>query len=351
MWDRDLAMTMEKNKIDLIIDTTRDKLVLIILYGAKYDLFISKSRKRRHTSMILTEIDALLQKNGLNKDMIETIGVVVGPGSFTGIRIGVSTANALSYALGANVIEINSLEVIIKLRDKGVAIIDCSNDNYYILERNGADNNYYYIASKDDVSKYNLKGLDVYGEEMWSEEGLIDVFLEKKQNGYCVLKAIPFYIRETSADRGTGYKYYVRNAENDDLQQIIDIELESFYSPWSMESISKYIIQSSCLVLVHKEVQEAIVGYLIYQTISEDEIEILKVALKSEFRGAGLGKFLLDELNEEARERRVTNIILEVAANNIPAIRLYEKNNFKKEGLRKKYYNNNIDAILYRRLV
>jgi ribosomal-protein-alanine N-acetyltransferase len=344
-------MTMKKNTIDLLIDTTRDKLVLIILYGAKYDLFISKSRRHRHASMVLTEIDALLQKNGLNKDMIETIGVVVGPGSFTGIRIGVSTANALSYALGAKVIEINSLEVIIKLRDKGVAIIDCGNENYYILERDGADNNCYYIASKEDISKYNLKGIDVYGEEMWSEEGLIDVFLEKKKNGYCVLKAIPFYIRETSADRGTENKYSVRKAESDDLQQIIDIELESFNNPWFKESISKYIIQSGCLVLVHKEVQETIVGYLMYQTISEDEIEILKVALKSEFRGAGLGRFLLDALNEEARERRLTNIILEVAANNIPAIRLYEKNNFKKEGLRKKYYNNNIDAILYRRVV
>lgn len=58
-------MTMKKNTIDLLIDTTRDKLVLIILYGAKYDLFISKSRRRRHASMVLTEIDALLQKKWL----------------------------------------------------------------------------------------------------------------------------------------------------------------------------------------------------------------------------------------------------------------------------------------------
>ncbi|HQC54117.1 MAG TPA: ribosomal protein S18-alanine N-acetyltransferase [Clostridia bacterium] len=339
------------NTVDLIIDSTRTKLALVLLFDNKYDFYICESSRRRHASSILTEIDKLLQRNALKKDVIKTIGVVIGPGSFTGIRIGVSTANALSYALNAKVIAINSLELIIGHNERGIAVLDCGNGNYYALERDGLVNNYYYIANEDDISRYIIQGINVYREGAFSETALINTFLKKKENADYVKKAVPFYIRETSADRQMESKYSVRKASDNELSNIANMELEIFPTPWTKESLSTYVNESNCLVLIHNDEINSIVGYIIYQAVSDDEIEILKIAIKTEFRGAGLGNMLLSELNKEALAHGVKNIILEVAENNIAAIRLYEKNNFQKEGIRKKYYNNKTNAILYRRKI
>ena len=47
-----------------------------------------------------------------------------------------------------------------------------------------------------------------------------------------------------------------------------------------------------------------------------------------------------------AKENKKSEIILEVNENNISAIKLYEKNGFKKYGLRTRYYNNTDNALI-----
>ena len=53
-----------------------------------------------HLKELIPSVDAVLKKAGVFKNEIDCIAPSVGPGSFTGIRIGVSTARALSQALG-----------------------------------------------------------------------------------------------------------------------------------------------------------------------------------------------------------------------------------------------------------
>ena len=57
-------------------------------------------------------IQQLLQKAGWRPDEIELVAVAVGPGSFTGLRVGVTTAKTFAYAVGAAVLGVNTLEVI-----------------------------------------------------------------------------------------------------------------------------------------------------------------------------------------------------------------------------------------------
>jgi tRNA threonylcarbamoyladenosine biosynthesis protein TsaB len=54
----------------------------------------------------------LLHKAGWSARSIELVAVTSGPGSFTGLRIGVTTAKTLAYAIGANIIGIDTLEVL-----------------------------------------------------------------------------------------------------------------------------------------------------------------------------------------------------------------------------------------------
>lgn len=73
---------------------------------------ISETIGRGHAERLMAMIDEALQQAGLPLDAVERIGVTVGPGSFTGIRVGVAAARGLALALGVDCIGVNTLEVL-----------------------------------------------------------------------------------------------------------------------------------------------------------------------------------------------------------------------------------------------
>ncbi len=66
----------------------------------------------RHSAELLPIVDELLSSSGVSWNEIESIAVGVGPGTFTGLRIGVSTARALGQALGVPLRPVSSLEAL-----------------------------------------------------------------------------------------------------------------------------------------------------------------------------------------------------------------------------------------------
>ena len=75
----------------------------------------------------------------------------------------------------------------------------------------------------------------------------------------------------------------------------------------------------------------------------------MNIVTKKDKREKGIGSALLQEIINFAKQKKAKTITLEVNENNKPAIKLYEKFNFKQVGLRKKYYNGIYDAILMTR--
>ena len=68
--------------------------------------------ERGHAEKLMPMIDEVLQKADLSIREIDRIAVTRGPGSFTGVRIGVATAKALALALGAELVGTSSLHVM-----------------------------------------------------------------------------------------------------------------------------------------------------------------------------------------------------------------------------------------------
>ena len=95
-------------------------------------------------------------------------------------------------------------------------------------------------------------------------------------------------------------------------------------------------------VLILKENNE-IIGYIYYSDIYE-RAEINQFEINSIHRNCGKGNILLKELINKLQK----DITLEVKEENIPAIKVYEKNGFVKTAIRKGYYNG-IDGILMER--
>ena len=67
-------------------------------------------QRPRHTGCLLPLIAELLDRSGTSFDQLERIAVGIGPGTFTGLRIGIATARALSQALGVPLVGVSTLE-------------------------------------------------------------------------------------------------------------------------------------------------------------------------------------------------------------------------------------------------
>ena len=78
---------------------------------------------KKHAAFLHIAINNLLQKQQILSKDLNAIGVSSGPGSYTGIRVGLAAAKGLCYALGVPLITYNSLELvaltsIMELQDK-----------------------------------------------------------------------------------------------------------------------------------------------------------------------------------------------------------------------------------------
>jgi ribosomal-protein-alanine N-acetyltransferase len=80
-----------------------------------------------------------------------------------------------------------------------------------------------------------------------------------------------------------------------------------------------------------------------------EESEITLVAVKKEFQNQGYGKILIERTFEYLKEKSVKSVYLEVAIDNEPAKKLYEKLGFKFLTIRQKYYTNGKDAIVMKK--
>ena len=119
---------------------TTDAVASVALYldGKIYETVIDTDR--RHAESVLPAADALLSEHGLSTADMDAFAADVGPGSFTGVRIGVCMANALSAAHKKPVVAVNALEALAYpyQSETVCALIDARNGNGYgAVYRNG----------------------------------------------------------------------------------------------------------------------------------------------------------------------------------------------------------------------
>jgi tRNA threonylcarbamoyladenosine biosynthesis protein TsaB len=95
----------------LAIDTAAPRLQLALLAGDRTDV-LAEDMAQGQAERIFPAIDELLARNGLAYKDLARIAVTTGPGSFTGLRIGLSAARGLGLALGIPVIGVPSLTAI-----------------------------------------------------------------------------------------------------------------------------------------------------------------------------------------------------------------------------------------------
>ena len=103
-------------------------------------------------------------------------------------------------------------------------------------------------------------------------------------------------------------------------------------------------IQDPFLKLLTYEEENIVKGILLYSEIY-DRIEINQIEVIPIYQNRHIDSSLMQYLIDQAKNKKIINITLEVKCDNYKAINLYQKYNFEKQAVRKKYYNG-IDGIL-----
>lgn len=134
----------------------------------------------------------------------------------------------------------------------------------------------------------------------------------------------------------------------DDLDKVMEIEEAVSLVPWTKEGFFAFLTRNDVMFLVVEE-KEEILGYCGMMMVL-DEGDILNVVVKKERQREGIGNFLIQSLFRLADDLGIKQIHLEVREGNGTAIRLYERNGFLRDGIRKNYYTDPVEnAILMTR--
>ena len=139
----------------------------------------------------------------------------------------------------------------------------------------------------------------------------------------------------------------IEAATEDDLDSIMEIEQQSFDNPWQRQSMVEELNKDIARLLVCREpCGRYIVAFINYWLVA-DEIHLLNVATRSNWRRRGIALMLIEHAINEGRPLGATVITLEVRRTNIAAQQLYQGMGFRQVGVRKEYYDDGEDALLF----
>lgn len=186
----------------LAIDTAT-KIGSVALYDDKIGVIgeINLYVKVNHSNVIMDAVDSLFKLSGLNIKDVDRIAVTIGPGSFTGIRIGTAIAKGLAYSLKKPIVGVNELDVLAHMgenrEDIIVPLIDARKERVYFSKYRYVDS----ILLREEEYKdgelreilADLKGKKVtfIGDGATVNEKLINEILEKDYNIYSKANSIP----------------------------------------------------------------------------------------------------------------------------------------------------------------
>ena len=379
----------------LSIDTSSSICSVAILEDTKIIKEMHNFSEKEHSETLMPMIDELFKTTNLSLDSIGLIACSVGPGSFTGIRIGIATVKAFADAKNIPVVGVNSLEAMAYLgvAQKGdgefVSILDARNDNVYFAiykMKKGQFSIYknpeamqiseaityidnlklpiYFLGdivnadlarieqlylSRVSIEKANSE--DVNKHEYLTNVGSLAIGvalagLNRYKNGiYGNSNSLtPMYLRKPQAQRqkeGKSDDISILEMSYTDLENI-KLNYSMFPNIWEYDVLQDDYNDSKYIVIKQNE---EIYGFAGFRTIFE-EMEIMNIVTKVDKRNQGFASNMLSYILRYAHNHEMEKINLEVNENNLPAIKLYKTYGFQVVGKRNKYYKDGGNAIL-----
>ncbi|SDJ31381.1 ribosomal protein S18-alanine N-acetyltransferase [Natribacillus halophilus] len=135
-------------------------------------------------------------------------------------------------------------------------------------------------------------------------------------------------------------QYNIRPMMISDIEQVLDVEKESFRMPWIRQAFINELVKNSFAHYLVASDQQRIIGYC-GVWIAVDEAHITNIAVLSAYRNQGVGRSLLKAIIAQALNFGVKTLTLEVRESNSIAQHFYSVFGFQKTGVKKGYYTDN----------
>ncbi len=197
----------------LAVDTAQGYLSVYLSYNGREYAAFSENAGMKHSTLLLPEVDALLKSAGATLSEMDGFGVVIGAGSFTGIRIGVATVKAFALSQNKPIIPVTSFDVIAynKTEGKRLAVINAKHGHYYVCGYDGVsvDIPPCYLSEEEAIAIGKERELLSY-EEIPSlsttvvspKQGLALAVNALSKTGVAPESVQPLYVRKSQAEEG-----------------------------------------------------------------------------------------------------------------------------------------------------
>jgi tRNA threonylcarbamoyl adenosine modification protein YeaZ/ribosomal-protein-alanine acetyltransferase len=334
----------------LVIDTCLNACSAALYDEATCSIMASgyEEMERGHAEALGPMVERLFVDANVNPDQLTRIAVTYGPGTFTGLRIGLSFAKGMALALTIPLVGLNSLK----------ATAQHMADKVIIAHKAGGTGLFYWtspdgpaLGSADEVRASAQKldrtivGSGIEGTKtLWPDAKVFAAFAASLAvTGESIE---PLYLRPPDAKPSVSVaasSAQLRLANENDLATLADIHSSCFVKGWSKADLASALsIPGAGALLV--ELAGNVYGFVQFQWVV-GEAEINTICVSPIHRRQHFGRDLLQGLEAHLQSLHTTKIFLEVSAHNAAAMALYENHGFQNAGLRKAYYADGSDAI------
>lgn len=332
--------------------------------------------ERGHAEALPPMVAAVMAQSGLDLSLIDRVVVTTGPGTFTGVRIGLAFARGLGLARGVPLIGIDSLTAIAANETANAPLLvvsDARNEEVYAAMFDSgrrmikAPHVATAVAMAEDIPSETLV-LGTGAAALFAASGRND--LGRSHAGDLPVAAqfarlavarvpgampSPLYLRAADAKPQTSP---LRKISNLTIQiagaaastLLSALHCEIFADGWTANSFADMLETPGTDAAIATEGSEPL-GFIVTRRAA-DEAEIIIIGSRPSMQRRGVARRLLSYHMAQLAATGVRYLFLEVAASNMPAQALYTSCGFAEAGRRRGYYRRRDgveDAIIMRR--
>ena len=388
----------------LAIDTALDACAAAVLDTSAGGVIAQESQamKRGHAEALMPLIARVMKASGVAFAALDRIAATTGPGSFTGLRVGLSAARGIALAAGKPVVGVTTLTAFAApiVSENGephpvLAAIDARHDHVYFQVVGGDGSSLIKpkvapIAEALDAARFGAPHLVGNAAKILADRWPADARAalqdrsagraryrlggvagrrrqSRMRTGTALLSARArcqaakgSAVRRSAAagiamtwltEWWSGGTAVIEPANQRDAARLAQLHGASFHRGWGEGEFEVMLTERN--TLVHRlQTGRKIIGFAVSR-MAADEAELLSIAIDAAQRGRGLSRNLLLTHLGHLAGRGVRKVFLEVEENNQPARRLYEWAGFEVVGRRERYYQQpggeQLNALLMRR--
>ncbi len=177
----------------LAVDTSSSYLTVVAQKGEKIEKSFIENCALNHSVVLMDEIERILSRAQLSPEECDFFAAVTGPGSFTGIRIGISCIKGFATALNKRAAGVTSFEMLsynVNSTCDYLVAIDAAHGNFYVCgyKPSGVCDISPRFLKKEEVEAFKRP---VYGFEHLELENYTRLNVED-----CLLPAVKFFCEE-----------------------------------------------------------------------------------------------------------------------------------------------------------